>query len=245
MAAEFALESLVIDEGDAHRDHLRACPVCRGLLGEFQTVVNILPVALDVTPTRSELKDRILAEARADFESEVTGPLVEPLKSDPKFGWRDWITLRVFTLSGAVAVVIVALAVWNINLQFRLDDQKDVNSDQAILVDAIADASATTLLPGTDKASGASGSLVLTAPEGDALLFVRDMPAIPPDREFQVWSINDSGAASVGVFKPAPAPARAVAFAFDFSESDAIGVSIEPIGGSAAPTGDIVMLGTR
>ena len=145
-------------------------------------------------------------------------------------------------LSGAVAVVIVALVVWNINLQFRLDDQKDVNSDQAILVDAIADASSITLLPGTDKASGASGTLV---PESEVLLFVRDMPTIPPHREFQVWSIIDSGAASVGVFKPAPAPDRAVAFASDFSESDAIGVSIEPIGGSAAPTGDIVMLRTR
>ena len=60
LAAAFALETLEIDEGDAYRDHLRACPVCRGLLGEFQTVVNILPVALDVTPTRSELKDLIL-----------------------------------------------------------------------------------------------------------------------------------------------------------------------------------------
>ena len=145
-------------------------------------------------------------------------------------------------LSGAVAVVIVALVVWNINLQFRLDDQKDVNSDQAILVDAIADASSITLLPGTDKASGASGTLV---PEGEVLLFVRDMPTIPPHREFQVWSIIDSGAASVGVFKPAPAPDRAVAVASDFSESEAIGVSIEPIGSSAAPTGDIVMLRTR
>ena len=91
MAAAFALETLEIDEGDAYRDHLRACPVCRGLLGEFQTVVNILPVALDVTPTRSELKDLILAEAMADFESEFTGPLVELLKAEPKFGRRDWI----------------------------------------------------------------------------------------------------------------------------------------------------------
>ena len=81
LAAAFALETLEIDEGDAYRDHLRACPVCRGLLGEFQTVVNILPVALDVTPTRSELKDLILAEAMADFESEFTGPLVELLKA--------------------------------------------------------------------------------------------------------------------------------------------------------------------
>ena len=82
LAAAFALETLEIDEGDAYRDHLRACPVCRGLLGELQTVVNILPVALDVTPTRSELKDLILAEAMADFESEFTGPLVELLKAE-------------------------------------------------------------------------------------------------------------------------------------------------------------------
>ena len=242
LAAAFALETLEIDEGDAYRDHLRACPVCRGLLGEFQTVVNILPVALDVTTTRSELKDRILAEAMADFESEFTGPLVELLKSEPKFGWRDWITPRILALSGAVAAVIVALVVWNINLQFHLDDQNDVNSDRAILVDAVADPSSITLLPGTDKASSASGTLV---PENDVLLFVRDMPAIPPHREFQVWSIIDSRAASIGMFKPSPAPDRVVPFAFDFSESDAIGVSIEPIGGSAAPTGDIVLLGTR
>ena len=74
---------------------------------------------------------------------------------------------------------------------------------------------------------------------------VRNRSAISEDREFQRRSNNDEGEASAGTFTPPLNVDRTLAFAYDFSGENAIGVSIEPIGGSAAPTGDSVLLGTR
>jgi anti-sigma-K factor RskA len=245
LAAAFVLESLEIDESKEYRDHLGACEVCRGLLGEFQTVIDVLPIGLEVAPVSDGLKNRILSDARADIESEITEPLIESQIPEPKSSWRNWLTPRAMAFSSSVAVVVAVLVIWNISLQLRLDKQEDIISAQASLVDAIASASSVTQLPGTDAAPRSSGTLILPSSGEDSLLYVRDMPSIPADREFQLWSITDSGAASVGTFQPLPEADWAVVFAFDFSSTDAVGVSIEPIGGSTAPSGEIVLLGTR
>ena len=49
---------------------------------------------------------------------------------------------------------------------------------------------------------------------------------------------------AAGTFNPAPAPDQIVALDVSFTDADAVGVSIEPLGGSVAPTGDIVLLGS-
>lgn len=247
LAAAFALESLEADESGAYRDHISSCDVCRILVGEFQTVVDVLPIALEPLTPSSQLKQSILAEARLDIEGEAERPTLQVAETAPDAGWRwpDWLTPRAMAVSAAVAAVIIALVAWNVTLQLSLDDERDINTAQATLANAIANASSVTQLSGTDAAPGASGTLVLPSDGGEALLIVRNMPAISADREFQLWSITDAGAASAGTFTPPLNVDRTLAFAYDFSGANAIGVSIEPIGGSAAPTGDIVLLGTR
>ncbi|MCH8309955.1 MAG: anti-sigma factor [Chloroflexi bacterium] len=247
LAAAFALEALEIDESGAYRVHLSSCAVCRGLVGEFQSVVDVLPSALEVPSVSVGLKQSILAEARLDIEREVEQPSPQIAETVPDVSWRwpDWLTPKAMAVSAVVASVIIALVVWNVNLQLRLNDERDVNATQATLANAIANASSVTQLSGTDAAPDASGTLVLPSEGGAALLLVRNMPTISADREFQLWSITDAGPVSAGTFMPPIDVDRTLAFAYDFSNADAIGVSIEPIGGSAAPTGDIVLLGTR
>ena len=82
-----------------------------------------------------------------------------------------------------------------------------------------------------------SGGLVFTADR---------LPSLPPGRVYQLWTITGTSAASAGVLSPDPNGAVAITRAVPAGapRPDAFGVTIEPVGGSAAPTLPIVMLGT-
>ena len=77
-------------------------------------------------------------------------------------------------------------------------------------------------------------------------VLVRNLPALPEDREYEVWSIKEDVATSVGTFALASVPEQLVTLGVDFSGASAVGISIEQKGGSPTgkPEGSIVLLGT-
>lgn len=99
-------------------------------------------------------------------------------------------------------------------------------------------------LAGTEAAPGASGTLVQD-PAGDrAFLLVKSLPSLPANREYQIWRIKGDRPVGVGTFGLTDRPEQLIILGADFADADAIGVSVEPLGGSPAPTGQIVLLGT-
>lgn len=89
------------------------------------------------------------------------------------------------------------------------------------------------------------GRLIQEPGDGHAYLIVRDLPAIRDDQEYQVWRITDTGPSGAGTFVLENGHDQIIMLPVDFSSATAVGVSIEPRGGSVAPTaGAIVLLGT-
>jgi quercetin dioxygenase-like cupin family protein len=89
-AALYALGALPSDEADKFRQRLAAgCSVCRGVLEECNSVVELLPLAApEVAPpasVRTRLMDRIAGEARAKGSSSAKGVLVRADESE----WKD------------------------------------------------------------------------------------------------------------------------------------------------------------
>lgn len=213
LAAAFSLEALEGSESEAYRVHLEACALCRGLLGEFQTVVDVLPNSLETSPTSVALKERILSEARLDTASNIkpappapAKPVksVKPKKATPKIRprWLEWWTPTKAVFTAATAIALIALLTWNVSLQLQLSNQQNANSKQTALADAISSASLVFQLPGTDEAPGASGILVLQPDGTEALLFVRGMPEAPEGSEYQLWNITEFGPEPVVAFGP-------------------------------------------
>ncbi len=58
-----------------------------------------------------------------------------------------------------------------------------------------------------------------------------------------MWKITGEGPASAGIFGGTDSMEQLVNLPTDFFGADAVGVSVEPRGGSPQPTGDIVLLG--
>lgn len=63
---------------------------------------------------------------------------------------------------------------------------------------------------------------------------------LPSDRTYQLWLVDDTGAKSVGVFRPNENGSVAVRFDGVDPTSFVLGVTVEPAGGSESPTLPIV-----
>ena len=124
--------------------------------------------------------------------------------------------------------------------------QQQAQADQELLaLIAKADPERVVQLPGTEEAPDASGTFYVSD-NNQGLLVLRGLEPLPTDQTYQLWLIPADGPpesagllavqANAPTWLTLPLPANAPDFA-------AVGVSVEPAGGSPAPT-TVVLLGT-
>lgn len=102
-----------------------------------------------------------------------------------------------------------------------------------------ADAEIAALLSAPDAlvasaATSAGGTATVVASLGAAAMVFTGagLPALPPTSVYELWFIGAGGARPAGLVPLTPAPVLAAGLA----GGDAIGVTVEPAGGSPAPT---------
>lgn len=127
----------------------------------------------------------------------------------------------------------------NQELQARLDYESQV------LAIFTAPKWETARLTGTENAQSSRGYVVLDPERDQAVLSVNNLDPLPDDLTYQLWLIKGDERISAGTFEITPADNGSSTYIFS-AESlkpfDAIGISIEPAGGSEQPTGTTVML---
>ncbi|HEX6747251.1 MAG TPA: anti-sigma factor [Longimicrobium sp.] len=76
--------------------------------------------------------------------------------------------------------------------------------------------------------------------------FAHDLPALRPDRDYQLWLITPAGPVSAGTFKPTPDGLATVqaTYALPRDQLRAVAVTEEPEGGLPRPSGQPLILGT-
>lgn len=101
-------------------------------------------------------------------------------------------------------------------------------------------------LPGTETQPEAHGQLIANPEHHLALLVVSALPALPEEQEYQVLLIYDTGHDTADTFRVDPQGQNVLLIhsPTSLNRYEAIGVSIEPKGGSPQRTGDIVLLGS-
>ncbi len=102
-----------------------------------------------------------------------------------------------------------------------------------------------TLINGTDKAPSANAVVYWNPAARQASLQVLELPAPPPDRQYQLWAIVDNGQESMGVFEVEADGRALIDLPFE-AEPNAFAVTLEPRGGSPSPTlSEMYLLGER
>ena len=248
--ALYALGGLTEAERAQVEAFVASHPEARFQLDELIAAASALPyAATPVQPSaaaKMALMDRVNADARTRFA---------PSRSRPSLAAWVWAAVAVASLFIALTLGIWGLSQRRVIASLRQDIavlrtevaslQQEVTAQQLALVQLTSPQAQAYSISGTEHQPDAHGRLIANAETGSAVLVVGGLEALSPGEIYEFWFINDQGAAPAGLFE-VDAQGQAI---LQVTESfvpglyGAIGVSVEPAGGSQQPTGDIVMLG--
>lgn len=223
----YALGSLDGAEAKQVAEHLGACTLCRQELAAYQSVADALALTASspsIAPSAG-LKRRLMEGLPREGSERPSGE-------------RRGFAQRLLPVGGIIALLLIAaLAVSNLLLWQRLQNLEVLSGPQGMR--AVA-------LQSTDAAPQASGFMVIGADGRNGVLVVDQMPPLEEGHEYQLWLRRDGQDTSGGVFDVDESGYRGLRVEAPLSllSYSACRVTIEPVGGSASPTGEEVLAGS-
>lgn len=216
----YSLGILDEEEKSGVKEHLAVCAACRAELASFREVTGMLAAAAPRRDLPAGLEARIMRAVRGRSSAE------RPARS--RSPWP--------ALTGIAAALAVTLGAGNL-LQWT-----GVLSPSA---PGTPPRLATAVLSGTGSAPEAYGTIVLDPRDNKGVLAVTGLPALDQGRQYQLWLIRNGQRRSAGVFSPDSDGYGSMLLTVpaDFRDFRSFGVSVEPRGGSPAPTGSAVLTG--
>lgn len=222
----YAVGATDADETRAVEAHLRACPACRALAEEYRSLSDDLlfaaPPAFAPVGLTEDLRKKLGNTAAAPA---------------PRPGWLSWLRTRGLALGGvALALLLLTNVYWatRVNsLERQARDFVAVTQSYGITLQ-VAD--------GTAHADG----VVYAKPDSQlALLCVYALPQLEKDQTYQAWLVRDGQRVSAGTFSVNHNGYGALLIDADRPVGDyqQLGITVEPAGGSPAPTTPRVMGG--
>lgn len=213
LSAGYALDALDADERRRFEEHLAECDRCREDVAAFWEVTGALAVAAPSAEPRPELRERILATARAEGQNVI--PL-EPRRERR----RQFLVPAVAAVAAAAAAVAIGLGLYSASLSNDLDDAR-----QAVALLSDPDAEVVALQEGRGR--------LVVRPDGDAALVLAGLPA-RPDKTYAVWVIEGDTPRPAGLFDNA-ADATVVQVERPVPDGSVVAVTVED-GPVDAPT---------
>lgn len=137
------------------------------------------------------------------------------------------------------ASAAIALFVGGSLLGSALTDNEFVEQQAASL--AQINAAPDSQRASTTTGDGQEATLVWSDTLGIAALLVADLPALPADQDYQLWYINAQGPLPAGTFDSSGDGTVWRVLEGTMHDGDGVGVTVEPNGGSAAPTSDPIV----
>jgi len=256
----YALGALSENEAAALEVHVAGCAECAASLAQARGAAAMLAFSVNQERPAGTVKGELIGRIRANQEAEIRHAVPSKIerpessgngaRQAARVGWLNWVLVAAAV---ALALVSFGLSLQNRRITAELEKQKNV-ADSMIrerervekLVGALAAPDTLTVkLAGTENAANASGTVKFNAKSG-VVLYTADLPALPPEKSYQVWLVPANGAPiSAGLIGPGgkawgglwtgqvPANVQAKVFA----------VTIEPVGGLTQPSGPKVLLG--
>lgn len=200
-------------------------------VNHLQEVLALMPYGLPEQEPPAHLRAAILDAAAANREA--------PRRSSGRH--RD----RWYGIAGAIAAVLVAaLGVDNYRLR------QTVQSNQAILEALQQPNTQLVALQGTESANQASGNLVLNPGQQSVVLFVHDLPPLPPGQAYRLWVMptGSTEPAYCGQFNSTTAGTAATHWALPeaacSSQAAKLLITVESATAPPIPAGPLVMQST-
>ena len=249
-AAAYALGGLEPAEAQAFELQLEGNAELRALVAELHEVSAALAAGAPAAQPRPELKNRVLAAARAGRERR-TLPRVIPLVVRTAVTPLAWAAAAGFALlAGYQQVRVHRRDVQLRELMVALDTTVKRLTDREDRLAAILDGNTRMYVMqasgGIDTASRYGAQVFWRRDRQTWLVNAYHLPRLPAGKVYQLWYVTPHAKISAGVFPvdsagqgvrliPVPSEAQGAVLA---------AMTVEPDGGSPQPTGAIVMAGS-
>jgi anti-sigma-K factor RskA len=241
--ALYAVGALPPSEQAGLEKHLTECADCRRDLEKLRgdSALLAMSVLAETPPARARqrLMSAIATESRAAHATTA------------RASWM-WIPSLA-----AVALALLAVVLWRQDTNLRRQmanleenysqQQEQLRSANEVLATLTDPAAARFTLSAANTAPRPQGKAIYARNRGSLIFLASNMPALPPQKAYELWLIPASGAPiPAGIFKPdanggatvinPPLPGNV--------EAKTFAITVEPEGGSSAPTSQPIMVGT-
>jgi anti-sigma-K factor RskA len=244
--ALLALGTLEGAERAAVETHLRECAACRSELERLRGDTALLAFSAAGARPPARSRERLLAALAGEAQRAPAPPVQR---------WSWWRTVQ-WAAAAAVLAVFFLLIRQNEELKQRVnqlaagsrsEQQQLIQARQ--LIAALSDADADRFVLVSSKTPPQpQGRAIYQSKSGTLVFLASNMPALPPEKIYELWLIPASGAPiPAGLFRPSaegsgsvvkpPLPVGV--------EAKTFAITVEPKEGSSAPTSQPIMLGTR
>ena len=236
LAAAYALDAVDPDERAQFEAHLATCEDCRREVAEFSEASVLLTDDLKVAPPVA-LREQLLAQIAVTPQDAAGTHDSAPEQGDELAARRvrqgghrvpHERNHRQWWIAGAAAAAIGLGAI-------AVNQWMPQDSDPAILaVQEVIDAP--DAVRTTESVDGATVTVVTAYSLDRAVLLTDNMDAAPQGQDYQLWFVHEDGTAvSAGLM---PREGDEILLEGDPTGAVAVGITVEPAGGSDQPTSD-------
>src|SRR5579863_3957793 len=245
-AEDLALHALGVLQGPDKRaleQHLSECASCRSELSELQADAALLALTATGPSPSSRVREDLLRATAPEPRIVLTAPRRRP--------WR-----LAFSFSMAAALALIAAFLWNENRILKntlaeasrnLSAQQDQLTQAQDLVNTLTSQESRRITLVAAKSAPQPQGKVFYLPGKAHLVFLAsNMAPLPSDRVYELWLIPTTGVPiPAGLFRTDAHGSGSIVNPSLQSgvEAKAFAITVEPEGGSAAPTSQIIMLG--
>ncbi|GAA3007030.1 anti-sigma factor [Kitasatospora albolonga] len=235
LSGAYAAHALEEPERDAFERHLTDCHACAREVDEFLATLARLGAAEAAAPP-PELRERVLAQLPTVRQ---LPPLTTERDTRAPAG-RGRLPRLALAASVALAALLGGVAVQ------QHQQAERARTETARLAERQASFAALLTAPDAKVTSsstgGATGTVVWSRSRGQAGFIASGMPALPPDRTYELWYDDAGTMRPAGLMPGSGSGSGALLLSGAIQGASGVGVTVEPAGGSAHPSGAPVMV---
>jgi anti-sigma-K factor RskA len=229
LSGAYALDALTDIERAGFERHVAECSVCVTEVAEFRETATRLGMAAWETPP-ARLRDNVMAEVARTRQVSAGSRPDRTERSADVARWRRRTPAAV--AAGLIAVGGGATA-WVVQEQRVTQAVSDAAELSNVL--AAGDAQIHT----ASAPRGGRITVAVSPSRHESVAIMSDMPALPEGKAYQLWLITGASTVPAGTMAAGATSGHTVLP--PLGRADQLAVTIEPAGGSAKPTTDIVI----
>jgi anti-sigma-K factor RskA len=240
LTGAYALDALSHDERAAFERRLETSESLRTEAGELVDTAAQLGLAVPAEAPPASLKADLMAQIaqlpQLPADEPVRSAATSPAELKAQTRWYRRPAVALAAAAAAAALVIGGGVVADIAARTGVQQEQ---ADQLAALNAADDVQRVT----TAVDGGGTATLVYSVELASSAVILDGVAALPDDRIYELWYIDESGPRPAGLMDVGTAASddwRVLDGAF--SAGDAVGVTVEPAGGSDQPTTDPIVV---